>query len=431
MSKIKIKNFGPINEGYQENDGWMDIKKVTVFIGNNGTGKSTVNKLISTFTWLEKALYKGYEEKNSVIEEFKDTYCNYFRIWNYFRYNWEPQPKNNEEYQKLMKSQAIPDSEIHFIGSKFEFHYFENELKIYPITDNNEYHVPKIMYVPAERNFISAVENPEKVKGLPSPLYDFLKEFDRSLQELPDSSLDLPIGNLKLHYRKQTKTAHIVGGNNSRIKLSEASSGIQSSVPLFVVSQNLALSVGGELDNSKKTISLELENQIRNEIRQILENDKLSEEFKKTALEELSAKYVIDCFINIVEEPEQNLFPDSQRQMLNRLLQFNNMSEGNKLIMETHSPYIINYLTLAIEANKLKGKVNSTELKNKLENIVPLDSTINSDDVAIYELDENEGIIKLLSNYKGLPSDENKLNQNLGYSNDLFSELLDIEDLCQ
>ena len=46
MSKIKIKNFGPIKEGYIENDGWIDVKKVTVFIGNQGSGKSTVAKLL-------------------------------------------------------------------------------------------------------------------------------------------------------------------------------------------------------------------------------------------------------------------------------------------------------------------------------------------------------------------------------------------------
>ena len=52
MSKIRIKNFGPVKEGYLEEDGWMDIKKVTVFIGNQGSGKSTVAKLISTFNTL-------------------------------------------------------------------------------------------------------------------------------------------------------------------------------------------------------------------------------------------------------------------------------------------------------------------------------------------------------------------------------------------
>lgn len=59
MSKIKIKNFDPIKQGYQQNDGWIDLKKITVFVGNQGSGKSTVAKLISTFVWIEKALVRG------------------------------------------------------------------------------------------------------------------------------------------------------------------------------------------------------------------------------------------------------------------------------------------------------------------------------------------------------------------------------------
>ena len=51
MSRIKIQDFGPIKKGCLENDGWIDLKKVTVFIGNQGSGKSTVAKLISTFIW--------------------------------------------------------------------------------------------------------------------------------------------------------------------------------------------------------------------------------------------------------------------------------------------------------------------------------------------------------------------------------------------
>ena len=57
MSKLRIKNFGPITEGL-ENDGFLDISKLTVFIGNQGTGKSTVAKLFSTFAWMEKNLFK-------------------------------------------------------------------------------------------------------------------------------------------------------------------------------------------------------------------------------------------------------------------------------------------------------------------------------------------------------------------------------------
>jgi predicted ATPase len=49
MSKIRVKHFSPIKEGYSNNK-WIDIKKMTIFTGNQGSGKSTVAKLISTLT---------------------------------------------------------------------------------------------------------------------------------------------------------------------------------------------------------------------------------------------------------------------------------------------------------------------------------------------------------------------------------------------
>jgi predicted ATPase len=66
MSKIRVTNFGPIKVGNQDNDGWIDLKKVTVFIGNQGSGKSTMAKLVSTFTWIEKALVRGDYDKNGL-----------------------------------------------------------------------------------------------------------------------------------------------------------------------------------------------------------------------------------------------------------------------------------------------------------------------------------------------------------------------------
>ena len=87
MSKIKIKNFGPIKYTWIDNGGWIDIKKVTVFVGNQGSGKSTVAKLISTFMWIEKALVRGdyskkwFEKKNRL----KSQYLNYHRLENYFK----------------------------------------------------------------------------------------------------------------------------------------------------------------------------------------------------------------------------------------------------------------------------------------------------------------------------------------------------------
>jgi predicted ATPase len=66
MSKIKIKNFGPIKEGILSNDGWMNIPKITIFIGNQGSGKSSIAKVLSTLKWIEKALIQNKIKENDL-----------------------------------------------------------------------------------------------------------------------------------------------------------------------------------------------------------------------------------------------------------------------------------------------------------------------------------------------------------------------------
>ena len=51
MSSIIIQNFGAI----KTLNAPVEIKKVTFFIDNQGSGKSTVAKLISIFSWIEFA----------------------------------------------------------------------------------------------------------------------------------------------------------------------------------------------------------------------------------------------------------------------------------------------------------------------------------------------------------------------------------------
>ncbi len=63
MSKIRTKNFGPLKEGYKENDGWLEVNTVTLFIGNQGSGKSTVAIPISTMIWIANALVRGTLKK--------------------------------------------------------------------------------------------------------------------------------------------------------------------------------------------------------------------------------------------------------------------------------------------------------------------------------------------------------------------------------
>ena len=419
MSQIKIKNFGPIKEGFVESDGFMDIRKVSVFIGNQGTGKSCIAKLISTFSWLEKALYIGNLEEKNVTNHnrFINTYFGYHNLKNYFS----------------------SDTILEYKGSAYSF-YLRGEKLTIPRTpelfqlsflnhEREKYVVPKIMYVPAERNFFSVVRKPEKLKGLPQSLYDFWEELERSKQELSEH-LTLPVGDVKFEFDEYTRNSNIIG-NDYKLNLSEASSGFQSFVPLFLVSRNIALSINQSKESSQSELSGEEQKKLQAQVQKIISDDSLAEELKEAALKLLSSQYRNECFLNIVEEIEQNLFPTSQKEVLYKLLEFANLRKDDKLILTTHSPYIINYLTLAIKGYEILQEIQSSPkadlLKQELEKIVPEESCISGEDSIVYELTE-KGEIRLLDNYKGLPSDDNYLNLLLAETNQSFDDLLEIEE---
>ncbi len=414
MSRIRIKNFGPIKNGCIDGDGWIDIKKVTVFIGNQGSGKSTVAKLTSTFTWIEKALVRGdynkkwFERKNKL----QNQYLNYHRLESYF---------NNDDANNTV---------IEYEGDAFSIKYENGQLTIHEIS-GIPYPLPQIMYVPAERNFITYVKTPKELKLSSDSLKEFLTEFDNSKNEIK-GLVKLPINDTDIEYDKLNDTLNLKGkGDSYKVKLTDASSGFQSFVPLFLVSGYLANSVSKQSENNKEPMSSEELQRFKNGVRDIWENDSLTDEQKRVALSVLSSKFNKTAFINIVEEPEQNLFPSSQWQMLKSLLEFNNMNSGNKLIITTHSPYIINFLSITIQAEYLRGKILKSkvpqELLPKLNKIVPDASLVSSEDVVVYQLDETFGDIRRLKTEDGIPSDKNYLNEVLAEGNHIFDLLLELE----
>lgn len=81
---------------------------------------------------------------------------------------------------------------------------------------------------------------------------------------------------------------------------------------------------------------------------------------------------------------------------------------------------------------ELYKKAKKEEVRTQINEIVPKKSAISHEDLVIYELDENEGTMRMLGkNNNGIPYDNDYLDDALGIINEKFSDLLDIEDLCQ
>ncbi|WP_455150416.1 AAA family ATPase [Capnocytophaga sp.] len=397
MSSIIIQHFGAIKKCNTP----IEIKKVTFFIGNQGSGKSTIAKLIATFMWIEKALVRGdynkkwFERKN----RFKNTFLPYHRIENYLK----------------------KDTFIQYEGEAYIITY-ENEFLKLEEKKNNNYSLPQIMYVPSERNFIAYVKSPKELKLSSEALKEFLTEFDNSKEIV--KNLSLPINKAMLDYDKLNDTLNLKG-EDYKIKLTEASSGFQSFAPIYMVSNYLVNTIKKD-SGIKVSMSGEEISRFRKEIEQLYKDKHLSDEQKRIAISVLPQKFNKTSFVNIVEEPEQNLFPTSQRDMLYSLLKINNEIADNKLIITTHSPYLVNYVSVAVEAGKLKQGATA-EKKEQLNAIVPISSAISADDLAIYQLNEKEGSVELLDSYEGIPSDENFLNNEIGRTNELFADLLDLQ----
>jgi predicted ATPase len=415
MSRIRIKNFGPIKEGLIEDSGWLDLKKVTVFIGNQGSGKSVVAKLIATFTWMEKALTRGDYDKRHF--ERKGNFVNqrlaYHRLENYFSKD--------------------RDTVLEYHGHSYHFHFEKGNLAIEDAR-NGEYPLPQIMYMPADRNFIANVRTPKALKQITPSLSELVTEMIHAGSSMK-TPMPLPVGDdVFIEYNKLNDIFY-VKGKDYRIKLSEASSGFQSLAPLFLTSWYLSDSVKKHSENVHQPMSSDERERFRKRFKEINENQSLSDEQRRIAISELGKGFTKTAFINIIEEPEQNLFPSSQRGMLSSLLVFNNINAGNKLVLTTHSPYLVNFLTHAVKASVVLEKINASKknegLRSKLDEIVPVNSAVGTEDWVVYELNERDGTIMRLRDYKGLPSDANYLNEKLAEGNELFGKLLDIEDLCQ
>lgn len=399
MTHIEVKKFGPIEDGFGNSP--MPIAPVTIFCGNQGTGKSTIAKLISLFTWMEKAFMRGdyaVGDNTTSNDLLLKQHCSFHRIHNYFR----------------------PETEISYLGEKFNFYYHNGHFNIEPINSTQEYLMPTITYYPAERNILSVVEHPEALKEIPESLYNFYGKFDIARKDIKNGRQSpLPIDGYAYHYNPEKNTSWLVS-NNCRVLLTEAASGFQSLIPLSLVARHMHYLVRSGKSTRVKS---EQQQKISNRAAAILADDTISEEMRRLLISQLSESTKYRRTINIVEEPELNLYPTAQRNVLFSLFGHFNAEPGNRLVITTHSPYLIDYTTLAIKAHLIVSANPNHD--SETESIVPSQSRLKANDVCIYQIED--GAINRLETFDGMPSDSNMLNRELENANELFAQLMEIE----
>ncbi|PRD47730.1 AAA family ATPase [Sphingobacterium haloxyli] len=298
MERLRVKNFGPLR------DVDIEFKNINIFIGTTSSGKSTIAKLVSIF---KGGALDG--QSPDAMQTFSKLLANY-----------------NIDFQ------IYPDTLIRYENDDLFYEIEGTEFRS-NISKNNIRSLNPI-YIPAERVFFATLSQSvfsliNSDVALPKWLIDFGAKFENARTNIKELSINF----LDIQYQWKDGTDYITVADQTTIKLSQASSGIQSIVPLLLV-------VKHQTNPNKK------------------EDD-----------------------IFVIEEPELNLYPSSQKDLIEFIIERVKLSE-DKLIITTHSPYLLTSIDNLIQAgNVVKER---PELQSEVKELVDESCWIDYENVACY-----------------------------------------------
>lgn len=327
MRHLEIHNFGPV--GHVS----IDLRRVNVIIGPQSSGKSTVLKMACFCAWLERQIMLSAQP-----ERF---------------FNQQTIEERLLRFHK-MKSFMHDDTEIAYRNDAMAFSYSAKaqEWTFEWDKDRWSYRCPKIAYIPAERNLVAAIPNWYQVSMNADNILDFMQEWEsaRKSMKRAEQILNLPAQYV---YNNVTQEDSIRLMDGKEIDFTEASSGLQSMTPLFVMLRYLT---GEYFRNGKSTVEQKM---IRERLLQVLmtEKDGIGEEEARRIVEGLVKPNHSDLYI---EEPEAHIFPSTQKEFVYQLVEMLNGEMEHSCFISTHSPYVLtslNNLILAGETLAEKGDI--------------------------------------------------------------------------
>lgn len=335
MSRLIVKNVGPITEVD------IDLKKVNVFIGPQSSGKSTLAKVISFCSWLEKNKHEMTNHKvfkDGVIKELEHFHRMEGYVGNDSQIYYQG---DNITFAYNMVS--IPDSELD--GDSFHQEHFVDKEYVY--FNFGKTVNPKVCYIPAERNFVSVVPNLQKYDEGKNNLQNFVMDWFEAKRSFRKST-PLSILDLGVKYYSEDDVDHLILPDEKDVRLANASSGLQSVTPLMVVSDWLTSGIY----ETEKPFSVEEMDELINLVGKVGDKkSNVNEDQKERLISRLQSFAQGKVYTHtqlIIEELEQNLYPSAQCRLLDFLVSIINHGKNHRLVLTTHSPYVLNYLNVLI-----------------------------------------------------------------------------------
>ncbi len=394
MNKLTIKNIGPLKSVS------VKLAKYNLFIGPQSSGKSCILKIASYCNWVEKRIE---------LSQSPDDYLNEVGFW-----------KSLVDYHRL-NGFVKKDFLIKYESPYMVFSMFGSPEKIqfsfkWKPRNRWQYCRPQIAYIPAERNIVAVIPNWFDISfSNDNNTQGYMSDWENARNTFSQYN-KLDILNLGVSYYSDAEQ------RRDRIRISEgteiaflnASSGLQSVVPLCGLinyltyhelrrPRKLSVAQERELNNLQETLYREVFSQ-SNGTGIIGQIDKITNTYPQPRVKyfgsfkeesqygEIIDRFSLTQYVSIyLEEPEENLFPSTQYELVKWMAKQINTTKGNSLCIATHSPYILSSFNNLIQAaDNENGAV--------AESVIGESTAILFEDINVYSVDE--GTAKDIKDYE-------------------------------
>lgn len=395
MKKLIIHNIGPIKHIS------INLKRINVIMGPQSSGKSCLLKIACFCAWVEKRME---------LEQGRNGFSN---------------PKYIEN--QLIKFHKLDGYVTRGNGAYFSYST-ENVAFSYHFDDENpfwykwngkhwQYKRSRISYIPAERNIIASVPNLLEINMDRNNIRNFINDWNLARTLFDNQKLSLLSMGIQYQYDRQTGRDVVILNDGKSLDFANASSGLQSVIPMCVYLDFLfhkqyndksisRISADSENEqvllhiynkkfkpNVNNLQSYNVEEQYIGEIGDTklkFANYSQYEECKKM-FESFTETHFSDIYL---EEPEQNLFPLTQVELIKEILK--NAAEHNDCIsIATHSPYILYALNNCMLGYLAKENIREENLDELLQGS---ECWVNPKDVCVWEIKDGE--LKTSDEYK-------------------------------